>query len=326
MKKSYGCLISALVVALLFSIGIIILLSTKAAIGSVGLADTRPELRQRVIAPGSRSGTIAQINVEGIISSMGGTTDSVKRALKQATDDPDVKAILLYVNSPGGEVTASDTIYNAVKKANAIKPVIVYMDALAASGGYYIACGATKIVASETTLTGSIGVIMQSLNYAELMDKVGLQTNTFRSGDFKDTLSGSRPMRDDEREYIQNLITQMYDKFVGIVSEARGVPVDTLKNGVADGRIVTGIDALKEKLVDQNGYIEDAYALAASTVNITNPRIIEYVQPATILDMLGIMGQAQQSNSQKIEIDLSKRLLPALEPGRAYYLPTLYAQ
>ena len=94
-----------------------------------------------------------------------------------------------------------------------------------ASGGYYIACGARKIVASHTTLTGSIGVIMQSLNYRELFEKVGLQAETFRSGAFKDTLSGSREMREDEREYVQSLVMEMYERFVGIVAEARALDV-----------------------------------------------------------------------------------------------------
>ncbi|MCA8968075.1 MAG: signal peptide peptidase SppA, partial [Planctomycetes bacterium] len=165
--------------------------------------------------------------------------DSIKNALEQAVADKNVKAIVLRVNSPGGEVTASDIIYNAVKKAAKEKPVVVYMDSMAASGGYYVSCGATKIVASETTLTASIGVIIETMNYSELFGKVGLAMNVFTSGAFKDSLNGSRPMRDDEKAYVQNLVTQMYDRFLGIVSEARGVPKEQLKD-VADGRVVTG--------------------------------------------------------------------------------------
>lgn len=326
MKKSHGCILAALIAALLFSIGINVIFTLRSAIGSVDVGLGPHKLKQRVLVSGSSKDTIARINVEGVISSMGGSVDGVKSALKQALDDKDVKAIVLYVNSPGGEVTASDTIYDAVKKANAVKPIVVYMDALAASGGYYISCGATKIVASETTLTGSIGVIMQSLNYSKLIDKVGVETITFRSGDFKDTLSGSRPMRDDEKEYVQNLVTQMYDKFVGIVSEARGVPVDTLKNGVADGRVVSGIDALNEKLVDQTGYIEDAYTLAATLGGISDPRIIEYVQPGGLLQLLDILGKTNASGTQKVEFDIAERILPGLEPGRAYYLPGFYSR
>ena len=326
MKKSYGCILIGLVAALIFSIGMNIILSLKTAIGSVNIAHGEMPLKERVIVNGSGKESIARINVEGVISSMGGGVDGVKRALKRAVSDVNVKAILLYVNSPGGEVTASDTIYDAVKKANSLKPVVVYMDSLAASGGYYISCGATKIVANETTLTGSIGVIMQSINYSQLMDKVGLDAVTFRSGDFKDTLSGSRPMREDEKEYIQNLVGQMYDKFVGIVAEARNVPVDTLKNGVADGRVITGSDALKENLVDQTGYIEDAYTLAASLGGITNPRIIEYLQPGGLLQIFEFLGQSKANGTQKVEIDVSERLLPGLEPGRAYYLPGFYSR
>ena len=111
-----------------------------------------------------------------------------------------------------------------------------------------MACGATKVVASETTLTASIGVIMESMSYHELFGKIGLGSQTFTSGAFKDTLSGARPMRDDEKVYVQALVNDMYDRFLGIVSEARKVPKDVLKSTVADGRVVTGRQALASKL------------------------------------------------------------------------------
>jgi protease-4 len=126
---------------------------------------------------------IVRIDLDGIITSgssesgllgtVGMDVDSVKRALAQAEADPNVKAVVLHVNSPGGEVTASDMLYNAVKQLAKKKKVVVYMDSLAASGAYYLSCGATKIVANETTLTGSIGVIIESLNYSDAFGKVG---------------------------------------------------------------------------------------------------------------------------------------------------------
>ncbi len=207
-----------------------------------GFSTARPKKRMSEVTVESSKATsrdkIVHIDLDGIISSveMSGlfsdampSMSTIKQALEQAVADKNVKAIVLRINSPGGEVTASDILYNAVKKAAKEKPVVVYMDSMAASGGYYIACGATQIVASETTLTASIGVIIETMNYSDLFGKVGLSMNTFTSGAFKDSLSGARPMRDEEKAYVQNLVTQMYDRFLGIVSEARGVPKDTLR-------------------------------------------------------------------------------------------------
>lgn len=279
------------------------------------------------------SDRIVQVDLEGIISSSeigGGFLDralpmvsTIKRALEQATDDPRVKAIVLHINSPGGEVTASDILYAAVKAAAKKKPVVVYMDSMAASGGYYISCGATKIVASETTLTGSIGVIMESMSYHGLFEKVGLGTNTFASGAFKDTLSGARPMRDDEKAYVQNLVAQMYDRFVGIVADARKIDKNTLKSTVADGRVLLGNEALKAKLVDQIGYIEDAYALARQLGNAENAMVVRYRRSVGLFDVLG--GMAESSSRGKIDVSVLGEVMPRLEPGRAYYLPPMFA-
>jgi len=166
-----------------------------------------------------------------------------------------VKGLLLYLNTPGGEVTASDKIYHAAKKfSDTGRPVVAYMDTVAASGGYYIACAADVIVANETSITGSIGVIIGGVNAKSMFDKIGVKDQTFKSGAFKDTMSMAREMREDERAYIQDLVNEMYEKFAGIVSEAREIPMETLKNGIADGRIFQGSTAKTVGLVDQNGY------------------------------------------------------------------------
>jgi protease-4 len=154
---------------------------------------------------------IALIYLRGVITAaepgtLGETmVDDIKIQLEQAATDDKVKAVVLYVDSPGGEVTASDSIYNAVRKLSdggigTKKPDVVYMGSLAASGGYYVSCAGNWLMANETTLTGSIGVIMQSLNYRQLFGKVGLETITFKSGQFKDMLSGSRELTQDERD------------------------------------------------------------------------------------------------------------------------------
>jgi protease-4 len=333
-KTSIGCLIAALVVALGLSV-CFNLIQTAALIGSEsGLIDEVEPLTEKLISKGRGEALskIVHLDLEGIISSMSTSgfleealpsVDGMKRALEQAVADEAVKAIVLRVNSPGGEVTASDIIYNAVKKAAAKKPVVVYMDSVAASGGYYVACGATKVIASETTLTASIGVIMESMNYHELFGKVGLGSQTFTSGAFKDTLSGARPMREDEKVYVQALVNEMYDRFLGIVSEARKVPKDVLKNTVADGRVVTGRQALNAKLVDQIGYIEDAYALAKELGKAPEAAVVKYHSAHTFLDAVGLSARRTKAPA-KIELDLTGGALTKLQPGMMYYLPGSY--
>lgn len=328
---------AALVLALVVSVGINVLQSA-ALVGQsmVGIAEPKEKLHERIEVEAAKDSKdkIVQIDLDGIISSMsaggligsGGTpmVSTVKDALKQAVEAKDVKAIVLRINSPGGEVTASDTIYAAVKEAAAKKPVVVYMDSVAASGGYYISCGATKVVASETTLTASIGVIMESLTYYDLFGKVGLGAQTFTSGAFKDTLSGARPMREDEKAYVQNLVNQMYDRFLGIVSEARHVPKDVLKATVADGRVVTGREALNAKLVDQIGYVEDAYKLARELGKAPDAAIIKYRSSPSLFSVLGLASSKAAQGAPKIELDIAGGALLKLQPGMMYYLPTSF--
>lgn len=345
MSKKSGCLLALLVLVLVVSLG----LNFGLFMGKLGLqpgdpsafyigAKQRPRFQETLVEVPKQPtrDKIVHINLDGIISSMemGGlfagsmpSVETLKQSLEQAAKDKNVKAIVLRVNSPGGEVTASDIIYNAVKKTAAVKPVVVYMDSVAASGGYYVACGATKIVASETTLTASIGVIMENINYSELFGKVGLSMNTFTSGAFKDSLSGARPMREDEKAYIQNLVTQMYERFVGIVSEARGVPKEQLKTGVADGRVVTGREALAAKLVDQIGYVEDAYALARELGKAPDAAVVKYHREVSLLDALtSASTQVGDPNAKvQLNVDVGAAALPKLQPGVLYYLPSSYA-
>jgi protease-4 len=247
--------------------------------------------------------------------------DDMRLALQQARDDDHVRAIVLEIDSPGGEVTASDIIYNWVVKTRAKKPVIVYMDSLAASGGYYVACGGQYLMANETTITGSIGVIIQTLNYEQLFNKVGLASVVFKSGKFKDMLSGTRPVTPEEREYIQNFVMKTYDKFLGIVAKERNLPADGLRNSIADGRILSGKDALDNKLIDGVGQIEDAFTKAKELGHAPGATIVKYGPPFSF----GRLFRAFGSADNKIELTLPKQLMPQLETGRAYFLPSFYA-
>lgn len=281
--------------------------------GSKGKADTR-------ILQLNVSGVITSAEVQSPFAPAGFSLSTLRRALEQAVNDDRIKAIVLNVNTPGGEVTASDNLYHEIKKVAAKKPVVVYMDSMATSGGYYISAGASKIVANPTTLTGSIGVIIQTLNYSEAFGKVGLQAMTFVSGSFKDSLNGARPMRDEEKAYIQNLVGQMYDRFVGVISEGRKIPQETLKSGVADGRILSGQEALDHKLIDQIGYLEDAYAVAKQLAEAPDAAVVQYRQYKGFFEMFSGMAESQ-AQAKEIKVQLPAMSSLSLNPGQLYLLP-----
>jgi protease-4 len=230
---------------------------------------------------------------------------------------------VLEIDSPGGEVTAADQIYSEVTKTRARKPVVIYMDSLAASGGYYVACGGRFLMANETTITGSIGVIIQTLNYEQLFNKIGLASVVFKSGKFKDILNGARPMTPEERELIQSFVMQTYDKFLGVVSKERSLPAEMLRNSIADGRILSGKDALNSKLIDGLGQIDDAFAKAKQLGNAPQATVVKYGPPFNLARLFRAFGEF--GGESKIELQLPKQLVPQLESGRAYFLPSFYA-
>ena len=331
-NRKLGCLSIFLAVALVASLFINFILAVT-ALSRLGaapqFAEPVPSFREVLVQRGARGSgdKIAVITMRGLISSslpgnVGDTmVEDMRLALQQARDDDHVRAVVLEIDSPGGEVTASDVIYNWVVKTRAKKPVIVYMDSLAASGGYYVACGGRYLMANETTITGSIGVIIQTLNYEQLFNKVGLSAVVFKSGKFKDMLSGTRPVTPEEREYIQGFVMKTYDKFLGIVARERNLPADGLRNSVADGRILSGKDALDNKLIDGVGQIEDAFTKAKELGHAPGATIVKYGPPFSFGRFLRAFGSADN----KIELTLPKQLMPQLETGRAYFLPSFYA-
>jgi len=331
-NRKLGCLSVFLAVALCASVIINLVLAASAFRtfgGGPRFEEPTPSFREVIVQRGARGSgdKVAVIMMRGLISSslpgnVGDTmVDDMRLALQQARDDDHVRAIVLEIDSPGGEVTASDIIYNWVVKTRAKKPVVVYMDSLAASGGYYVSCGGQYLMANETTITGSIGVIIQTLNYEQLFNKVGLASVVFKSGKFKDMLSGTRPVSPEEREYIQGFVMKTYDKFLGIVAKERNLPADGLRNSVADGRILSGKDALDNKLIDGVGQIEDAFTKAKELGHAPGATIVKYGPPFSF----GRFFRAFGSADNKIELTLPKQLMPQLETGRAYFLPSFYA-
>jgi protease-4 len=331
MKRS-GCALLfvflALCASLFFNLILMALLGSGGA-ETMAARGFAPALQEVTIEEGaSGAGKIAVIPVQGVIytddQTEWGTSmvDDIKNALQTALEDDSVKAVVLAVNSPGGEVTAADIIYHEVLKVQKEKPVVVAMTSLGASGAYYIACAADWIVANETTFTGSIGVIIQSLNYEGLFDKVGLNAVVFKSGKFKDMLSGSRPITPEEQAYVEGMVMQVYDRFLGIVSRSRNLPSDALRDTFADGRIITGKDAKEAGLVDQLGYVEDAYDKARALADAPDAGVIRYQSGINFQRLLRWLGAGAGS---KVQLQLEGAPRFRLQPGQAYLLPEFYA-
>jgi len=240
---------------------------------------------------------IAVIPVEGVID--GEMAKTVNRHLKQYGGDSRVKAIILRIDSPGGGVSASEEIYREVKrlKEEKNKKVVVSMASVAASGGYYIACPADKIFANKGTVTGSIGVIAEWVNYKGLAEWAKLKPVVFKSGEFKDTGSPTRELTEAEKKYFQGVIDEFYNQFVGAVTEGRQGKGDagaelTRERVVklADGRIYTGEAAKKNGLVDEIGNYEDAVKATAQLAQIKGePQVVtppKQKEGLSLLDLL----------------------------------------
>jgi len=207
---------------------------------------------------------IAVVDLRGEITS----SDAVVRQMKRYRADRSVKAILLHIDSPGGGVVASQEMYEEVRRTRDDgKPVIVSMGALAASGGYYVACGGTRLVANRGTLTGSIGVISEFLQLKDALDKLGIAVNTIKAGKLKDAGSPARKMNDDDRAYFQRLMDDVHRQFIDVVVRERKLPPGRVRE-LADGRVFTGEEAVTLGLVDTLGTFEDAVRIAAGIAGI----------------------------------------------------------
>jgi protease-4 len=224
-----------------------------------------------VVTHGS-GGKIAVVELFGVINS----SEAVVRQMKKYRESSSIKGILLHIDSPGGGVVASQEMYEEVRKTrDAGKPVVVSMGSVAASGGYYVACGASRIIANRGTLTGSVGVIAQFLQAYEALDKLGLELRTIKSGKLKDAGTPSRRMTEADEKYFQALMDDVHRQFIGVVEAER--KLDHAKAlELADGRVFTGEQAVVVGLVDTLGTYEDAVLVAAQMAGIDgDPTIVK---------------------------------------------------
>lgn len=226
------------------------------------------------------SGSIGVIEIENMILS----SKSIVKDLKNFADDPAISAVIMRINSPGGVAAATQEIYREVKKLQEKKKVIVSMGVVAASGGYYVALPADVIVANPSTITGSIGVIMQFPVIEELLKKIGIDFTVIKSKDYKDIGSPYRRMGDKEEELLQDVVLDVYDQFFNATVEHRNLPKDSVLK-FADGRILTGRQAKEIGLIDTLGSFEDAVEIAGDLVGIEKPRLIYPPKRFSFVDM-----------------------------------------
>lgn len=216
---------------------------------------------------------VGVVEIEGAIADARDTIEHIRRFRK----DKDIKAIVIRIDSPGGAVGPSQEIYREIRKTVETKKVVASMGAVAASGGYYVACATDGIVANPGTITGSIGVIMGYTNFRQLLDKIGMVPVVIKSGPYKDTGSPTREMRDDEREILQSITSNIHEQFVTAIAEGRNMD-RALVEKAADGRIFTGEDAKARGLVDRLGNFEDALEWAGELGGIDGEVVPVYAR------------------------------------------------
>lgn len=316
---------AGLVILTLGTIGLVLVVGPG---GRDGEVSSEAETYEAEYVSGEGSNRIAVIPVKGLISAADSgiagavpttTPEGMRDALRQAGEDENVVAVILEINSPGGGVTASDRMYGEILefKESSGKPVLAAMGSTAASGGYYIATAADVILAQETTLTGSLGVILQLPNFTEAADKIGFKQNIIKSGEFKDMGSSFRDITPQEREIFRSIVDENYDAFVEVIVEGRGIPANEVRR-IADGRIYSGKQARELDLVDDLGDLEEATRNARERAGIEEATVVRYVQTPGFADLL----RARLAPQEPEAVQIMKAAGISLEAEPQYlYLP-----
>ncbi len=251
------------------------------------------------------SGEIALVRIQGMLMD----SQNIVRQLSNYRHNPNVRGIVLRIDSPGGAVAPAQEIYNEIMKLKADhKTVYASMGTVAASGGYYIACAADYVLANPGTLTGSIAAVMAFSNIEELTDKIGIKPIIIKSGKYKDVGSPLRAMNPEERKLLQNVVDDVHQQFVQAVAKGRGLSVSEVKE-IADGRIMTGKQALTLKLVDEMGGLEKTIELLAKKIGVEGrPKVIEEKEKTPFFDWL-----LQSSLPSRLAATLMPASLPRLQ-------------
>jgi protease-4 len=269
----------------------ILICCSSCAVVTIPLIPPPRPLREQVIA-GEGADKILMLDISGTISTdqeshiLGikkepGLVERIKEELELAQQDEHIKALLLKIDSPGGMVTASDILHHEISrfKTRTGAKVVACLMGVSTSGAYYVAAGSDKIIAHPTTVTGSIGVIIFKLNLTGLMEKVGIGEENIKSGEMKDILLPLRPITKEEREVVQQIVSQMQERFLQIIRQGRPKITEEQLKQAADGRILSSHEALNLGLIDQIGYLDDAIESAKQLAGLTEAKIIVYTPP-----------------------------------------------
>ena len=264
MKKSRAGL--AILLILFLVVGFVIVL---VAISLVSDTDRETSTWSQIFESGNKIGVI---NLEGTIMS----SDEILKQLRKYQKKSSIKAILIRVNSPGGTVAPAQEMYREIGKIKKKKPVVVSMQTVAASAAYYVSSNANRIVCSQGTITGSIGVIMMLPEIHKVIEKIGVNVNIIKAGKYKDLGTGVRPLSDDERNILESFAAEIHEQFISDVAEGRKGKIDEDKlREIADGRFFTGEKAKEMGLVDTIGNFYDAVKIAADLGGIkTEPELV----------------------------------------------------
>ncbi|RSK28177.1 signal peptide peptidase SppA [Bacillus sp. HMF5848] len=305
------------IAAVLFIFSIVINFATSALFGGLGedlsggfLSNLEDEYPEEILEDGDPFNKVLLLNVDGVIQDVG-EIDSLWAApgynhramlkkIEKAEEDSSIKAIVLRVNSPGGGVAESAELYDKLLafKENTDKPIYVSMGSMAASGGYYISMVGDKIFASKETITGSLGVIIQSYNYAELANKYGVEVVTVKSGPYKDIMNPGREMTAPEEEIIQSMVNNSYEGFVDVIAKGRNLSDDRVRQ-LADGRIYDGRQAKDLKLIDEFGYLDDTIAAIQKDYNLSGSQVVTYGNTLGISGIFGMtLGRITKPDSE----------------------------
>lgn len=328
--KRWGALVTA---AVLFGVSVVISLTSMALANSNAFTDAlsaNEEFAETVLEAGNESDKIVVLEVNGVIQDTGENVTSFfetagynhqqfLKMIDAAAEDNNVSGIMLKVNSPGGGVVESAEIHKHLMDAKEKhdKKIYVSMGTTAASGGYYISAPADKIYAAPDTLTGSLGVIMQGVNYSGLAEKYGVKFETIKSGEFKDIMSPSREMTKEDRKILQAMVDNAYSGFVDVIAGGRGMS-DAEVRKIADGRIYDGRQAKELNLIDELGYSDDALKGMKKDLKIDGAQVVEYETNAG-LDSLLSLG-ATKVFSEEFELMGLYRFFSQSNSPRMMYL------
>lgn len=283
--------IIALLLSVLANFFLFVMLIAASMFVSVGHTDAFVE---NVLRDGSASQKIAVIRLEGIITNE--LSELIRTQLDSAAKDDSVKAVILRVITPGGGVAASDRIHHQIArfKDETNKPVVAFMQSVAASGGYYASVACDKIISEPTTITGSIGVIANHMVFKELFEeKLGIMPVTVKSGEKKDWPSMFAETTDEQKQYLQDkLITPAYDRFVALVADGRTDLTMQEVTALADGSIYGAPEAYNNKLIDEMGFMEDAIAMTEELAHIKRAKVFEYAEPFSLSSVLGVQSES----------------------------------